>query len=61
MNVLEHYIKEIIGVETMLSNNGMVFIKATVVVDCYGKIETKEIYMLPDEWEEAKEKGYYLG
>jgi hypothetical protein len=30
-------------------------------VDCYGRVEEKEVCMTPQEWEEAKEKGYYLG
>jgi len=61
MNVLEHYIKEVINETTICHFDEPVMIVARILVDCYGRVEEKEVYMLPDEWKEAKEKGYYLG
>lgn len=61
MNVLEHYIKEIINETTICHFDTPVGIIARILVDCYGRVEEKEVCMTPQEWEEAKEKGYYLG
>lgn len=60
MNLLEHYIKEIHKVEEVKEDWGS-FILVDVTVNCYGRFErTTTSFMNTDEWEKAKEKGYYM-
>lgn len=60
MNLLEHYIEKIINEEKRISPQGTEYIKATMLVDCYGVKEQTEELFLPIEWEQAKAQGYYL-
>ncbi len=60
MNLLEHYINKVINEEKCISPQGNEYIKATMLVDCYGIKEQTEKLFLPSEWEKAKEQGYYM-
>ena len=60
MNLLEHYIDEIIKVTNRKTQHGTDIVEVEMVIDCYGvKEQTKHIF-LPSEWEKAKKDGYYL-
>jgi hypothetical protein len=60
MNLLEHYIKEVHSVEEIKEDWGS-FILVDLTVNCYGITErTKTSFSNMEEWEKAKEKGYYL-
>ena len=62
MNLLEHYIDEIIS-EVKIQNpeNGNGYYRVNVIVDCYGvKQQINRIFLI-DEWEKAKKQGYYMG
>lgn len=57
MNILKHYIKEIHSVEELSSG----LIKVNLTVDCYGIVNKTEKYFIQkDDWERAKEQGYYM-
>lgn len=60
LNVLEHYIKEVYSVET-LSGYDWSCVEVDMLVNCYGIIErVQHPFTNMEEWEKAKEKGYYL-
>jgi hypothetical protein len=61
MNLLEHYIVEIIS-EQKIQNpeNGKGYYRVNAIVDCYGQKEQINRIFLIDEWEQAKAKGYYM-
>ncbi|MBO6127552.1 MAG: hypothetical protein J6P79_01490 [Pseudobutyrivibrio sp.] len=60
MNLLEHYIKEVIK-ETKHKNHLVTdIIEVEMVVDCYGIKEQTTHVFLPSEWEQAKKDGYYM-
>ena len=59
MNLLEHYIKEIKS-ELEIAQFDKVYIKARLIVECYGVVnETTEIFT-EEEWEKVKAQGYYM-
>lgn len=60
MNLLEHYIKKIISEEKVKSPDGDIYYKVKAEIDCYGSVETIDKIFRIDEWEEAKEKRYYM-
>lgn len=61
MNLLEHYIDKIISEEKIQNpENGNGYYRVTAEVDCYGHKETINRLFLIKEWEQAKEKGYYM-
>lgn len=60
MNLLEHYIKEVISEEECISPQGTKYVKVTMLIDCYGIKEQTTHLFLPIEWEKAKKDGYYL-
>ena len=64
MNLLEHYIKEIISVEDLRIDEewakGKSYVKVKMVISCYGHIETVERISTKKEWIEAESNGYYL-
>lgn len=60
MNLLEHYIDEVISEEERVSPQGTKYIKVTMLIDCYGVKEQTTHLFLPSEWEKAKKNGYYL-
>lgn len=66
MNVLEHYIVKIIS-EELIENPFYSYIiddkmtyKVRLVTDCYGVEETTTQYFNIKQWEDIKERGYYL-
>lgn len=60
MNLLEHYIKEVIKETECKTERGTDYIEVEMIVDCYGIIEQTTHLFLPSEWEKAKKDGYYL-
>lgn len=64
MNLLENYIKEIISVEPYeeewTKKFDKKFLKVIVVVECYGIVETRDTVVSEEEWETAKERGYFM-
>ncbi|MEK5060505.1 hypothetical protein BK126_04545 [Paenibacillus sp. FSL H7-0326] len=64
MNLLEHYIKEIVSVEPYeedwTKEFDKKFLKVVVVVNCYGVVETRGTVVTENEWEIAKERGYFM-
>ncbi|PFW52625.1 hypothetical protein COL13_26600 [Bacillus cereus] len=65
MNLLEIYIKEIISEERYEADwtkeLGKEFVEVEITTDCYGSIETKKRIFEKKEWEDHKERGYYMG
>lgn len=59
MNLLEHYIKEIIK-EEKVERDGVVYYRVELIIDCYGIEHRNEIFPAI-EWEIAKKLGYYMG
>ncbi len=69
MNLLEHYINEVISVEDVTNNYhsllGNITIdepiyKIKMVVNCYGNRETVEVTWRKGLYEANIERGYYL-
>lgn len=62
MNLLEHYIKEVVCVSQAERKSWMKedYVDAALVVDCYGRVEHLTIRVPESEWEEIKKKGYYM-
>lgn len=62
MNILEHYIDEIISEEKVKNpENGNEYYRVNAIVDCYGAKEQINRLFMIDEWETAKKQGYYMG
>lgn len=61
MNLLEHYIDEIIS-EQKIQNpkDGNEYYMVNAIVDCYGQKEQIKKLFLIEEWEQVKAKGYYM-
>lgn len=61
MNLLEHYIEEIISETKRKTQYGTDIVEVEMVIDCYGaKKHTTHMFLL-NEWEQAKKNGYYMG
>lgn len=61
MNLLEHYIVKIISEEKVKNpNSNDEYYRVNAIVDCYGQEEQINRLFLLDEWEKAKEKGYFM-
>ena len=60
MNLVECYIKEIHS-EIIYVTNGREFARVEVTYDSYGRVARTTTVFLKNEWETAKEKGYWLG
>lgn len=61
MNLLEHYIDEIISEQKILNlENGREYYRVNAIIDCYGQKEQINQLFLVNEWEQAKAKGYYM-
>lgn len=59
MNLLEHYIKEILS-EDFVQKYGKNWAKVRLVVDCYGVIEETTQLFLYEDWQKVKGQGYYM-
>lgn len=59
MNLLEHYIEEIIS-EEEVEHNGGTFVYAKVKVNCYGNVSVEDRIEEKTQWEAEKKKGYYM-
>ena len=68
MNLLEHYIQEVLSVEDVTEEYEKIVgrklkyptVKVEMLVDCYGKTEQKTEYFLKPAWEKTLKLGYYL-
>jgi hypothetical protein len=62
MNILEHYIKEIISVEEVPHEDWMKqkYLNVTLIADCYGDVREYKRWFGTDEWEKVKERGYFM-
>jgi hypothetical protein len=60
MNLLEQYIVKVIKETKRKSQYGTDYIEVEMIVDCYGNTQQTTHIFLPDEWEKAKAKGYYM-
>lgn len=68
MNLLEHYILDVIKVEKIddcvidiINKKPMSYYKVLYKVDCYGTIENKEkLYNSKEEYEQDIKRGYYM-
>ena len=59
MNLLEHYIKEILS-EEQVQKYGKNWAKVRLVVNCYGVVEETIQLFLYDDWQKIKAQGYYM-
>ena len=65
MNLLEHYIKEVISIEQckeewVLQYIDMEFFKVKFVCECYGVVETKTRVWEKQEMEEYFNRGFFF-
>ena len=68
MNLLEHYIKEIHGVQDVSDKYEKAIrhkpkeplYEVDVTVDCYGVVERTRKIMSKSDFEQAKKQGYFL-
>lgn len=64
MNLLEHYIQEVISVEPYeedwTKEFDEKFLKIKVITNCYGCIKEHETIETEKAWEEAKRRGYFM-
>lgn len=68
MNLLEHYIKEILEIEDLTNKYGNIFAddikepvyKIKMIVNCYGNKETVEVMWLKSQYEANIQRGYFL-
>jgi len=61
MNLLEHYIDEIISEKKRKTQYGTDIVEVEMIIDCYGVKEHTTHMFLSSEWEQAKKNGYYMG
>ena len=59
MNLLEHYIKEILS-EEQVQKYGKNWAKVRLIVDCYGVVEETTELFLYEDWQKVKGQGYYM-
>lgn len=64
MNLLEHYIKEVYDVKTIDmrdGNGGWTYVEVDMMINCYGNGKrVQQTFRNMEEWEKAKEQGYYM-
>ena len=64
LNILEHYIVEIISVEPYNADwtkeFGKEFVQIKVITDCYGNIKESETVESKENWEKIREQGYFM-
>jgi hypothetical protein len=67
MNLLEHHIINIHSVKSKVAKNfyaegvDQEFIIADITVDCHGHVERIKREFMPEDWELAKQQGYFMG
>ena len=65
MNLLKHYIKEVISIKELKIDEtwakGFDFVKVKIITNCHGDIRTEEKIFTVLEWNYVAEAGYYLG
>ena len=65
MNLLEHYIKEVISIEEFKINETWAeeidFVKVKFITDCHGNIRTEERIFKVHQWNSIAKVGYYMG
>lgn len=69
MNLLEHYLVEVIKIEPFTDEDwsnepwakDKKFIWVTATFNCYGRLETTRDVYSTDEWQGIVDKGYYMG
>ena len=59
MNILEHYIGEIFSVEPFVMR-GTAMVKVDLSTNCYGNVRRQTEVFTADEWDRAKEQGYFM-
>ena len=67
MNLLEHYIKEVLEVENVTNKYPEIFdivnepiYEIKMIVNCYGSKETVEVIWLKSQYETNMQRGYFL-
>lgn len=67
MNILEHYIVEILSVEPCTEEwtsqdwvKDKNFLTIRVITDCYGCIEERKTVETVEGWERIKDRGYFM-
>lgn len=66
MNILEHYIIDVINEEPYempMPENELEhvdYVEVTLTHNCYGSKKTETTVFVKDEWERAKAKGYFM-
>lgn len=67
MNLLEHYIKEVLEIEDVTNKYPEIFddinepiYKIKMIVDCYGNKETVEVMWLQSQYETNMQRGYFF-
>lgn len=61
MNLLENYIVEIYSEQEINHKELGTLIEVSMKTTCYGRENTEKNWFKPDEWQEIKTKGFYLG
>ena len=59
MNLLEHYIEDILS-EEQVQKYGKNWAKVRLVVNCYGVFEEKTELFRYEDWQKIKAQGYYM-
>lgn len=60
MNLLEQYIEEVHNVEFVEKEWGS-YVSVELTTNCYGRVQrTKTSFRNMEEWDKAKELGYYM-
>ena len=66
MNILEHYIIDVINEEPFnidvptKKEGDTEYVKVTLTYDCYGNEKTDTLIFEREDWERAKAKGYFM-
>lgn len=62
MNILEHYIEEVISVEEVPRQEWMdqKYLNVKLVANCYGCVQEYERLFGENEWKKIQEQGYFM-